>query len=241
MEALTQSRAGRQLARWNDRICPRVLGFDAAHAAYLVGRIGTIARGLRIPVASGRCPGNVVIVVTGDADEFTRVLVHRYPRLFRSRRDNLASRAEIAQLLRPRPVRWMAASATGNADGRPILEGINRDSFSRLRAATRENATLSFIIVDAGKLQSITWSQLADYLSVVALGRPAMDAEYDDGTVLSIFRIRDRGGRGPRRLTARDRALLRALYATNAAQSAAAQRAAIRSQVARDDTPVQED
>lgn len=238
VESLTQSDGGRQIARWNDHICPRVLGLDPPHAAYLIDRIGATARGLRIPVASGRCRGNVVIVMVGDADEFTVSLVARYPRLFRGPRDNLASPGEIARLLQPRPVRWIAASATGNAEGRPIVDGMNRIySESRLTVPTREDATLSFIVVDANKLARITWAQLADYLAMVALARPAMDAGYDDGTVLSIFRIRDEGGRGPARLTRRDRALLRSLYSTNAATTAEAQRAAIRSRVARTAEP----
>lgn len=213
-----------------------MLGLDAAHAAYIVGRIVTIARELRIPVSSGRCPSNVVIVVAGNADEFIQLLVDRHPRLFRSPRDNLATRAEIAQLLRPRPIRWIAASSTGNADGTPIVAGVNRlYSATRITAGTRENATLSFIVVDAGRLDNIVWSQLTDYLTLVALGRPAMEADYDAATVMSIFQIRDRGGQGPRWLTSQDRALLRALYSTNPAASAEAQRAAIRRRVARGD------
>jgi len=231
VRALTQNARGRQIARWNDRICPKVLGLDPVHASYITARLGTLARGLHIPVASGRCRGNIIMVVAGDADAFTRLLVKRYPRLFADPQEGMAPPGRIRQLLEPRPVRWIAASSTGNADGGPI-NGPNRIySASRLRTSTRENATLSFVIVDAGKLEKITWSQLADYLALVTLARPAMDADYDRTTVLSIFRIRDGGGRGPGRLTSRDANLLRGLYSTSAAASADAQRSSIRRQV----------
>jgi hypothetical protein len=232
VEALTQSERGRQIARWNDRICPKVLGLHPAQASYITARIGALGRELGIPVASGRCAGNIIIVMSDDADNFTRVLVKRYPRLFADRQDGMASPGEIEQLLRPRPVRWIAASSTGNAYGPPITDGTNRIySASRLRETTRENARLSFVIVDAARLQAITWSQLADYLTLVTLARPAMDANYGNSTVLSIFQIRDRGGQGPKRLTRDDRELLRGLYSTNAATSAEAQRMSIRRRI----------
>jgi hypothetical protein len=232
VEALTQNARGRQIARWNDPICPRVIGLDPSHASFVVARIGAVARQFRIPVARGRCHGNIVVVVAGDADDFTAALVRRYPRLFRGPRDNLATRDEIARLLLPRPVRWFAASATGNAEGAPIIDGIARPStMSRLTETTRENATLAFIIVDANKLQGLVWRQLAEYLALVALARPAMDAPYDATTLLSIFQMRDAGGEGPRQLTSWDRNLLRGLYATNGAVSAARQRASIAAQM----------
>lgn len=232
VQALTQNARGRQIARWNDPICPRVIGLDPSHASFVVARIGAVARQFRITVARGRCHGNIVVVVAGDADDFTAALVRRYPRLFRGARDNLATRDEIARLLRPRPVRWFAASATGNADGAPIIEGINRPrSMSRLTETTVENATLAFIIVDANKLQGLIWRQLAEYLALVALARPAMDAPYDAATLLSIFQMRDAGGQGPRQLTSWDRNLLRGLYLTNGAISAARQRASIAAQM----------
>jgi hypothetical protein len=235
VQALTETRRGRQIARWNDPICPRVIGLDPAHASFVVARIGAVARQFGIPVARGRCHGNIVVVVAGDADDFTAALVRRYPRLFRGARDNLAMPGEIARLLQPRPIRWFAASATGNAEGAPIIDGIARPStMSRLTETTRENATLAFIIVDSNKLEGLVWRQLAEYLALVALARPAMDASYDSTSLLSIFQMRDGGGQGPRQLTSWDRNLLRGLYATNGALSAARQRASIAAQMEHD-------
>jgi hypothetical protein len=229
VEALTQARWSGQIARWNGQICPRALGLEPGQAAYVVARISAAARDLRLQVGGRGCPGNIIIVVTADPEGFTRGVIQRHPRLFRDRNDPFASTAEIAQLLAPRPIRWIAASTPGNAYGAPVIDGINRFyRGSRLELATRENARFSFIVVDAGGLRDIVWSQLADYLALVSLARPAMDAEYDSATVLSAFALRDRGQQGPRRMTSQDRALLRALYTTSPAVSASAQRRAIR-------------
>ena len=242
VRALTENVRGRQIARWNDPICPRVIGLDAAHASFVINRIGAVARELGIRVANGRCHGNIVIVFAGDADDFTAALVRRYPRLFRGPRDNLATPGEIARLLEPRPVRWFAASATGNAEGAPIIDGINRPSVgSRLTEPTVGNATLAFIIVDSGKLQGLVWRQLADYLALVALARPALDATYDMATLLSLFQLRNAGRQGPRQLTSWDRSLLRGLYTTNGATSAARQRASIATQIEHSAPPPEEE
>ncbi|MEA3029197.1 MAG: hypothetical protein QOG13_522 [Sphingomonadales bacterium] len=231
--ALTQARGAEQIARWNGRICPNVLGLEPGQASYVRERIAQAARAVRIQIGPPRCPANIVIVVTADPDGFTRAVLRRHPRLFRDRNDAFASRAEIAELLAPRPVRWIAASSPGNAYGAPMIDGVNRVyQGSRLTLATRENARFSFIVVDAGKLDRIIWSQLGDYLALVALARPAMDADYDAATILSAFHLRDRGEQGPRRLTAQDRALLRGLYTTSPAVSASAQRGAIRRRMA---------
>jgi hypothetical protein len=233
VETLTQTRGAEQIARWNGQICPRVLGLEPGQAAYVVTRISAIARDLRIQVGGRGCPGNIIIVVTADPEGFTRGVLQRHPRLFRDRNDPFASTAEIAQLLAPRPIRWIAASTPGNAYGAPMIDGINRFyRGSRLELATRENARFSFIVVDANRLQDIVWSQLADYLALVSLARPAMEADYDSATVLSAFALRDRGEQGPRRMTSQDRALLRALYASSPAVSASVQRRAIRRRMA---------
>ncbi len=227
--ALTETRGNRQLSRWNDAICPRVLGIEPGQAAFVLRRLEGLARSLHIPVATRNCRGNVVIVVTGDADEFTSILVRRHPRLFRGPRGNLASPAEIAQLLVSRPVRWIAASDTGNAEGRPFYSGIvSVSGASRITRNSREDMAFSFIIVDAAQLRGLRWGQLADYLSLVALARPVMSADYDANTILSLFRRRDAGEPPPTGLTRQDRAFLRALYTTNAALTARQQRAAIR-------------
>ena len=227
--ALTETVPGHQIARWNDHICPKVLGLDQAHSAFVAGRIAAVARDFRIPVAPGRCRGNIVVVVTVDPDGFVEAIIRNHPRLFRGPNGNFASPRELAELRAARPVRWIAASRTGNAEGRPLLDGHYLvSSASRITGASREDARFSFIIVDARQLTELSWGQLADYLAMVALARPAMEAEFDTATILSVFRLRDQGARGPSRLTRRDRAFLTALYRSDPSVSANRQRGSIR-------------
>src|SRR4249919_836986 len=39
VRAVTQNDRGRQLTRWNGHICPKVLGLDPGHSAFIVNRI----------------------------------------------------------------------------------------------------------------------------------------------------------------------------------------------------------
>jgi hypothetical protein len=136
------------------------------------------------------------------------------------------------------PVRWVNGSRWGNGDGAPVVDGnTNRLYFSsRLKWSTRQNATLSLVIVDATKVNGLSWRSLSGYLAMVALGRPPADLEAPPGstTIPSLFRARDEKRRGPRDLTRWDQALLKALYASKADTSASSQRRKIGSRLKRE-------
>jgi len=219
VEALTQTDADQQLARWNHHICPRVLGLDPSQETFIANRIRDVARRVKIPVAKGRCAANIVIIATADADRFTRLLVARYPGLFRDPRRGLAPRSDLAKLLVERPVRWIAAS---RSEKDPLYTA------SRLTVGAVENSELSMIIIDTNKLNHISWGQLSDYLSLVALSKPSMEAPYGKETVLSIFSERDIGRKGPPSMTDEDTRFLEAFYRSNDRVDADTQRTNIR-------------
>lgn len=237
VEELTEVRPGGQLARWNDPVCPRALGLELGKNSYLALRVADTARELRIPVARGNCRPNILIVVTDEADAFARLLLKKHPRLFGAYGNGRPPAAAVAALLEPRPVRWLNASRWGNGDGAPVVDGNqNRVYFSsRLKWSTRENATLSLVVVDASKVNGLSWRALSAYLAMVALARPPPDAVSPTGaaTILSLFRDRDDNQRGPSDLTRWDRALLKSLYASQADGSASSQRREIGSRLKR--------
>lgn len=237
VEELTEVRPGGQLARWNDPVCPRALGLDLGQNAYLALRVADTARQLRIPVARGNCRPNILIVVTDEADAFARLLLKKHPRLFGAYGNGRPPASAVAALLAPRPVRWLNASRWGNGLGAPLVDGNRNPVFfsSRLKLTTRENATLSLVVVDATRVDGLSWRALSAYLAMVALSRPPPDAEApaDSATILSLFRDRDHDQRGPGDLTRWDRALLKSLYASQADRSASSQRREIGSRLKR--------
>lgn len=223
--AMTQTERGKQLARWNDAVCPRALGLDPAQAAYVAKRVGAIARQAKVRVGGDRCHANIVIVFTGDPDGFSNELVRRHPGLFADPDNGLASPSQRARLLQPRPIRWLAASRTKGPNGVPIAGRMNPIyAASRLVRTTQEDSAFTLIIVDVASLGSLAWGQLSAYLAMVALARPDMDASFGGETILSLFDRQKSGTALPPDITRDDLDLLTALYATTPGLSAKAQR-----------------
>ncbi|MBB5708795.1 hypothetical protein [Sphingomonas xinjiangensis] len=229
VEQLTKVNRGHQISRWNTMACPITLGLNSEQARYLTERIRSRSREFGVPVAGQSCSANIVIVVTNDADEFTRQFLRRYTKLFQDTSSGISELAPLrGELLQSRPIRWLNASRTGGAGGGSLGQVY---SGSRLRENSQENAILLLAIVDASMMRGVKWGQIADYLTMVALANPRMDARFRLDTIMSIFQARDAGGLLPTELTANDRSFLRALYRTHGAASAVQQRKQIESAI----------
>jgi hypothetical protein len=95
----------------------------------------------------------------------------------------------------------------------PATGGFNypvaRGQVSRLKSGVNDAIWGSLILVDAGKLDDVTWPQLADYLAMVSLSQVDPDAQpsgYD--SILNLFSADN----PPPGMTDMDRTYLRALY-----------------------------
>ena len=232
---LTATRNGKQIDRWNSAICARAVGLAPGNNAFLAGHIDAAARAIRIPVERPGCRPNILVVVTEEPDIFARLLLKRYPKLFGAYGGEMAPAAASAALLAPRPVRWLNASSWGNGHGAPVVDG-NKNfiySVSRIQETTRENATLSLVIVDATSIGGVTWGELGSYIAMVALARPSADITPEGPTILSLFRRRDANQKRPGSLTRWDREFLKSLYSTKANASATLQRSQIQSSMNR--------
>ena len=240
VEMMTSAPRGAQIARWNGAICPRVLDLDDTHAALIEGRIDAVATSLKIAVTPQPCKPNIVIIASPDADALTKTLVERHPGLFADAKYGIHHGQTLTDIEASRPVRWVEASRTGNADASRIFPADGTPgSFdtihaynggSRISSQTRENAIASFAIVDTRQLSHITWGQLADYLALVTLAHPTAAVNQPD-SVMSIFTARDAGTRGPPGLTATDQSMLQGLYRSGAGQTAQLQRSQILDQM----------
>ena len=236
---MTTAPHGAQVARWNDALCPRVLDLDDDHARLIEDRIGAVAKRLGLSVTPRPCTPTILIIASGDADALTKAFVARHPGLLGDPKYGIRHGAALAELEAPRPVRWIDASRAGSADGNRFQSNTNGasvdrtigyDGGSRLHRPVRENMTASLVILDTKRLDHITWGQLADYLALVTLARPRLDASAPD-SILSIFRARDAGMRGPAALTPTDLSVLDGLYHADPARDASAERAQIAQQI----------
>lgn len=227
VDAMTPAPNGKQIARWNSAICLHVLGASTTQAAFVENGISQVAKDLHIPVARKPCDGSIIIIFTDDSDRLTKTLIQQHPALFADPRDGI-DREALADLQTPRPVRWLNASRTEGANGNQSINGLlnSYGGGSHIQSPVRENTEFSFVVVDSKRLQRIKWRQLVDYLALVTLSRPSMNATVDD-SVLSIFSARDAGMHGPVGLTGADMAVLRGLYRSDASLAPSIQRSQI--------------
>lgn len=222
----------RNPATWPDRVCVGVINLRGHPAQALIERISAVAATLELEPGEEGCRPNVIIHFTDDADEAARRFAQELRRGFRvglsgSDRGETAFRAFQTS---DRPVRWWHVSVPVNADtgisqaripgaAPPAMEGggTRPGDFgpmaaviqpSRIHDPLRDSLTRVVIIVDVDEIQAVTFAQLADYLSMVALAQIDPDADmaaFD--SILSIFDVA-----GPPELTSWDMAYLAGLY-----------------------------
>lgn len=238
-----------RLARWNDGICPAVVGRSQRHGEFLAERIAVEARDVGLEVGRPGCKPDVLVVLTRQPEAVARGLREGDRNLFAhlDKRGTVESgggqQSLDAFIQTPRPVRWWHVATQTGADGRPmkfiqvlpdpgspVVPLIEGTGSSRLSSLTKEDLTRAVIIVDATRLAGVTYEALGSYLAMVALAQ--LDPEADPkglATIMTLFKDRDAGVTPPETLTAYDRAYLKGLYAApDNARSVHTQRGAIR-------------
>ena len=196
-----------QIARWRTWLCIDILGIPDDRASYIRGRIAENAKGAGLKVISGKCTWNILIEFPSDADGATRQLIKDHPGTFRDLdRKGFPDAGDVRTLLASRPVRWLEVR---RQLGAPIAEA----SHITVNLIGEKEAEL--VIVDPRRLGGVSWQQLADYLSMAALTEPRLGKSYEtDDSILRLFSARDRGAVAPAGMTADDRTILHAFYAS---------------------------
>lgn len=192
-----------QLARFDDRVCPGVVGAPQKVAQALVDQIALRANELKLRVGEPGCKANILIVVASDSQSFTPDFVRTNGRLFgvndRGTRGSTALRAFTDT---PRVVRWWhvtetvtdagftlgssdASGGEGSISGAQVARVTNA---GRLRAGTRQDVNRVIIIVDATKAAAAPFPAMADYLALVSLAQVNPDVRFDDTpSVLALW------------------------------------------------------
>lgn len=241
-----------QLARFNHRVCPGVIGLRARYAQYMVDRIGQRAIEVGLHVGAPGCRANVIVFVTPDSDQLAQELVTEFPELFGSTQAeniNTPGRQALARFSsEPRPVRWWHVSNTVSREGHTLRDiPGGRDmhdrfvgpviyttsaGYGRLQRATRQDLDRTIIIVDATDAQGLSFDALADYIAMVGLAQLDPDSDTSQfETILNIFHRHGAAGAQTTALTQWDLAYLHGLYDAprNAYGSQQQERAIVRS------------
>lgn len=202
------------LARFEDRLCPGVMGLTQEVAALIIDRVRANARELGVRVQDDGCSANFVIVFTPDGGAMMRRLMDENPANFQ-----YLNQGQKDDILEPGPVHVWTSVEPRTLTGMPIAQvrdltrppsmGVHA-AHTRIYTTTRRDITSVMIAFDTEAVRNLSVGQLADYATMRGLAqtRPAGGLAID--SILSLFAGADAP---PQRLTNFDVAYLRALYA----------------------------
>lgn len=228
-EISTPQSRERQIARWDRKVCTRIVGLGGEQAQFLADQIARRSFAVGLSPGSAGCTPNVLIFVARDSDAFTRELVGRYHAMFDAGNSINMSTPGAAALHdfidTSRAVRWWHVAQTVTADGQVIrntmapmpdpvrgfqnLEVIHENrGLSRTERVNRQDFQRAIIIVDAQRVQNASLSALGDYLAMTTLAQLDMSANVGGESILSLFSLPT----PPTALTTWDIAYLDGLY-----------------------------
>lgn len=204
------------LARFEDPICPGVVGLKLEAAQDMVGRIRARAAEFdRALAPEGSCEANLVVAFVDDGLAFAR----------RMQRDNGWLFAELSQADRQMalgdagPARAILRVRARTRDGMPIPRRENMVDLpqtelwmahSKIYTATRNDILYSLILIDRDAVSGMTVGQLADYAVYRSLTRTLPQTpETRADSILALF---EGEARRPAGLTEFDRVYLAELY-----------------------------
>lgn len=210
---------GEPIPRFEDPLCPGVVGLKLDSAELVVGEIRQNAQALGLPVAdSETCEPNVIVGVLNDPRHYLEDLRSRRPYLFAT----MGQDERDALFEGSAPVRAWVRVMTRTRDGmivdrRENLTDIPQTTVaaahSKIYVPTRRDIVSAMILLDPAAIRGLSVEQLGDYATMRALGGDQAAALVaPGGTILSLF---DGGAAArPARLSAGDKIFLQTLYST---------------------------
>lgn len=199
-----------ELARWEDRVCPGIVGLAPDRGAFVLDRLAQEAALVGVEVEGPGCRPNILIVVTSRPDEIAAGVREHRRKFFA----HLSFPRDVAAggggqslgsfLTSTRPVRWWHVAV--KTDRKHIV--------SRATSSKKDDLQRALVIVDARQLQQVNYEQLASYLTLVMLAQ--LDPEGQPSrlsSIMNLFADREAGRTPAGTLTPWDRAYLKGLYA----------------------------
>lgn len=200
------------LARFEDRLCPGVVGLRDEFAFAVNARIRANADALGIRLLDDDCTPNFVVVFAEDGEAFFRNLIDQSPGYFR-----YLDSGEINDILEPGPVHVWTNVEPRTLTGMPIARVRDLTTRPTMRVAgahtriyttTRNDITTVMLAFDHEGVSSLSLRQLADYATMRGLAQTQVPAGVVMDSILTLFDSET----PPLGLTEFDRAYLRSLY-----------------------------
>jgi hypothetical protein len=211
-----------QIARWDQIVCPTVIGIDSAQARFMEQHILDVGRSVRLRPGGQGCTTSLIVGVTSDPGGSAASLIRAYPVDLRTEGlANLKSFATSSEAMR-----WISVSIECGGTGCELPN-------SRLTKATKPTLQDMIIVVDANRISGYSLGELADYVALVGLTNPPANAVQNSRSMVSMFH-RSRTAGAAHQPTSYDRAFLGGLYNIRLEDPAGAQRATITTHMKRE-------
>lgn len=226
LRKLIQPAESEQLARFEDEVCPMVIGMPRDWTATLTRLIRDNIAAVGGKVGRPGCTVNAPVIFIDQPLELIRALAAEEPGFF-----NMTPRELQQFTAASRPVASWHVTDTrarhgeelgqlrslgvgGTGPGLPTNARISRDfSVSRLYSPIREDMLVGFVVVDRLATTGKSLRQLADLATMHLLLDISPDAAArDPSSILSLFEPRPQGAQPPSRLSRFDRGALRGFY-----------------------------
>lgn len=260
---LLPSAVGSQIGRFEEPVCPKVIGLAEPYNGQVVDRVRKVATATNIDVAPAGCTPNLIIITAAEKRAMIDVLRRSRPGYFDGVPGDQLKRLADS----PRPFAAWRVTDEVAADGMPIGSSSNlpagssgarlvgpapqgrTDSFaagdyarlkttespSRIRTTTKQRVLSSIVVIETGALRNATIDQLADFAFVRAmLPTEKKDQEAPASSILSLFNPGITPETGPQSLTWYDVAFLKSLRSTRSDTSSDVQVSEIRDQIVRE-------
>lgn len=226
------------IPRLIDEVCPAVVGLSPAVGEAVAARIRQVATAARMRVGRDKCVPNVLVLVRPSKQTFLKDLARRRPSYFYT-----TTPSEMRRLLKsPGPVAVWRHEGPVDVDGIPLrwdkaLGYVNETiaPASRITMAGRRGTDSAIMFVEAGAIEGLTATQLADYAAMRLLARadPAALPSAPPPTILTLMDAQA-GDAVPITLTAWDLGLLRGLGISSPELAVGSQRAQIAREVSKE-------
>ena len=243
-----------QFARWNQKVCPSIMGVAEAQAAKIEARLREVATESGIKLAEAGCKPNLLISFTTDARAIVRQVVAKRPYTLRGMTGE-ERRALIEEEL---PVRWWYDLKPESKYGQAVTGGEHAalsmafsmekgqtggmassenssgyiDDYSSSLIGTKARLSIggATVLIDMTYAKGQSLDALSSYIAMVSLAPMRLPPKQP--TVPSITNLFVAKDTTQPDLTAWDRAWLTALYSVPANRNASVQRAAMAGKMA---------
>ena len=226
LRKLIEPAENEQLARFEDQVCPMVIGMPKDWTATLTRMIRENVTSVGGKVGKPGCTVNAAVIFIDQPLELIRALAKEEPGFFAMTPRELEKFTAVQKPL----ASWHVTDTFGR-DGQmlgqmgslgvgstgpssPANARVNRNAAaSRLYSTIREDMLVGFVVIDRQQTVGKSLRQLADAATMHLLLDVNQEAsERDPGSILSLFEQRPEGVSAPMRLSKFDRGALRGFY-----------------------------